>query len=422
MTISYSLKVSKADVCSFSRLLFMWRGSIYKLIYKELVVFLLLYYELALIYRLALTGTQQHSFESLPLSFILGFYVSLVISRWWSMYEALPWTDSISQLISTHVHGTNEATRIERRTLVRWLNLTAAIVFTSVSMPVLKRFPTIGHLVEAGLMTKEERKEYEALPTPHVKHWMPCGWACNLINKLREENKIKDDVAQNLLLQVSHDWISIPLVYTQWISVPLVYTQVVTIVVYAYFLVQLFAAQFLNYSINYKNFWLDFYFLVLTVIEFFFYFGWLKVAESIINPYGADDDDFELNYIIDRNYQVALLIVDNLHGRIPTLEKDKHWDEPEFELPYTVATLRGRRARTWLGSTVDVLLKAKDFVIAVPNSIISIGNISSKDRGDIESKSKKDTGTELKPLLKKRDQRWRGRPGMQCHCGGGDRF
>lgn len=49
---------------------------------------------------------------------------------------------------------------------------------------------------------------------------------------------------------------------------------------------------------------IDQYFPIFTTLEFFFYMGWLKVAESLINPFGEDDDDFEVNWLIDRDLQV----------------------------------------------------------------------------------------------------------------------
>ena len=49
---------------------------------------------------------------------------------------------------------------------------------------------------------------------------------------------------------------------------------------------------------------LDLYFPVFTVLQFFFFMGLLKVAEQLINPFGDDDEDFELNWLIDRHMKV----------------------------------------------------------------------------------------------------------------------
>ena len=48
----------------------------------------------------------------------------------------------------------------------------------------------------------------------------------------------------------------------------------------------------------------DYYFPLFTSLEFLFYVGWLKVAEALLNPFGEDDEDFDTNFMIDRNLQV----------------------------------------------------------------------------------------------------------------------
>ncbi|XP_069575295.1 bestrophin-3-like isoform X1 [Brachyistius frenatus] len=366
MTVTYSSKVANATFLSFHRLLLRWRGSIYKLLYREFILFALLYTVLSVVYRHVLADYQKRLFEKLsmycdkyaeqiPVTFVLGFYVTLVVNRWWNQFLNLPWPDRLMFHISSCVQGKDEYGRLLRRTLVRYINLTSLLIFRSVSTAVCKRFPTVDHVVEAGFMTPEERKVFENIRSPHLKYWIPVVWFSNLASKARQEGRIKDSIdLQNILneMNVFRTWCATLFGY-DWVGIPLVYTQVVTLAVYTFFFACLIGRQFLDPAQCYPGHDLDLYVPVFTLLQFFFYSGWLKVAEQLINPFGEDDDDFEANWIIDRNLQVSLLAVDEMHMNLPQMTKDIYWNDCEARPPYTLAAA-DYCIPSFLGSTTDM--------------------------------------------------------------------
>ncbi|XP_068809037.1 bestrophin-4 [Struthio camelus] len=367
MTISYTLKVANSHFGGFSKLLFRWKGSIYKLLYKEFIVFVVLYAVLSLIYRRLLTEDQKRlytkvaqycnrSTDLIPMSFVLGFYVTLIVNRWWAQYTSIPLPDQLMCVISSNVHGKDERGRILRRTLIRYANLSAVLILRSVSTRVLKRFPTMDHVVEAGFMTQDERKKFESLHSDFNKYWIPCVWFTNLAAQARRDGRVRDDVALRLLMDELNLYRAkcSMLFHYDWISIPLVYTQVVTIAVYSFFAFCLIGRQFLEPLEPGQEGDLDMYIPLSTLLQFFFYAGWLKVAEQIINPFGEDDDDFETNKLIDRNLQVSLLSVDDMYQNLPLAGKDKYWNESTAQPPYTVATAAETLKPSFLGSTFDM--------------------------------------------------------------------
>ncbi|XP_062432983.1 bestrophin-1-like [Rhea pennata] len=372
MTVTYTNRVADARLGTFSQLLLQWKGSIYKLLYSEFLIFITLYFTISLVYRLILSESQRLMFEKLalycnnyaeliPVSFVLGFYVALVVSRWWAQYESIPWPDRIMNLVSCNVDGEDEYGRLLRRTLMRYSNLCSVLILRSVSTAVYKRFPSMEHVVRAGLMTAEEHKKFESLNSPHNKFWIPCVWFSNLAVKARNEGRIRDSVLlQGILNELNTLRSQCGRLYGyDWISIPLVYTQVVTVAVYSFFLACLIGRQFLDPEKAYPGHELDLFVPVFTFLQFFFYAGWLKVAEQLINPFGEDDDDFETNWLIDRNLQVSLMAVDEMHQDLPILEKDLYWNEPDPQPPYTAATAEYKRP-SFLGSTFDISMQKEE--------------------------------------------------------------
>ena len=86
----------------------------------------------------------------IPLSFVLGFYVSYVASRWWQQFLAIPWPDKLFHSIACYIPGFDEESRMLRRSLMRWMNVALILVLRSISSAVKQRFPTLDHVVEAG--------------------------------------------------------------------------------------------------------------------------------------------------------------------------------------------------------------------------------------------------------------------------------
>nr|CAH7746524.1 unnamed protein product [Callosobruchus chinensis] len=200
-------------------------------------------------------------------------------------------------------------------------------------------------------MMESERKIFELMDqrTPMSKYWMPLVWATNIINRARKESIITSDhIVQTLLMELSDMRRRLgALIGYDTVNLPLVYTQVVSLALYVYFMAALLGRQFIPYAeSSMQNKWEnpDMYFPFFTALQFCFYIGWLKVAEVLINPFGEDDDDIELNWLIDRHIKASYMIVDEMHEEHPELLKDQFWDDvvPK-ELPYTVASEHYRK-------------------------------------------------------------------------------
>ncbi|TRY79587.1 hypothetical protein TCAL_08946 [Tigriopus californicus] len=285
MTISYQRDVASSTAGGFTRLLFKWKGSLYKLIYRELLLFQTAYVLLSLIYRQLLTKNQRRLFHS----------------------------------IACFVGGFDEDSRMLRRSLMRYMNLALILVLRSISSAVKQRFPTLEHVVEAGFMTNQEKELFSAVPSNEFNtYWIPCTWFIYRIQEASIKGKLISEFALETIMREfcefrakcgllwCYDWVSIPMVYTQ-------------------------------------------------------------VAEQLINPFGDDDEDFELNWLVDRHMKASFLGCDILMDpdRIPPMVKDYYWDKQNCPIPYTEASMHFKR-KTYKGSADDMIVPESKQQMVLP--------------------------------------------------------
>ena len=318
----------------------MWRASCFKLIWHDLLLWVAFYALLSALYRhiffhepqarqlFELICVYAERFSGLiPITFLTGFYVSQVVNRWWDQFMSLPWPDRLALKLISFCPGSDNFSKNLRRTVMRYVNLSSILVYRLVSKKVQNRFPDYDSMVQAKLILPHEVARLEKADSKtHECTWTPILWAMKLLARARQEGKVQIEPPIFANLQSSFDSIETAnrkILNYGWVNFPLAYVQVASFSVFLYFFAALFGRQYLipsdkgsdtmmfpNLSIPFsstlpfKNHTPDFYIPLFTLAEFFCYVGWIKVAETLLNPFGDDDEDFQINYLIDRNLQV----------------------------------------------------------------------------------------------------------------------
>uniref|UniRef100_A0A158R478 Bestrophin homolog n=1 Tax=Syphacia muris TaxID=451379 RepID=A0A158R478_9BILA len=371
MTVKYNLAVSTSKPWTLFRLLFRWSGSIWKSVFLELLVWLILFAIISVVYRAALGDSQKITFEQfvhycdekldyIPLNFMLGFFVTSVLSRWLLFFDNIGYIDNVALMVSAYVVGADEKTRMLRRNIVRYCVLSQALVFRDISLRVRKRFPTIESLITAGFMMEHEKARFEEFTHfRYNRYWMPFQWSLSLCHEARMHQKIASDVLlekigeeikkfrTNMAVLCNYDWVPLPIMYPQ----------LIVMAVHTYFLVCVFSRQFVITETAPNKTEMDIYFPLMTVLQFIFYMGWLKVAEAMLNPFGEDDDDFECNFLLDKNLSIGLTVVDQGYNKTPNVQQDIFWND-EVRPLYTLQSMQEEQPRSGLtGSTANMTVK-----------------------------------------------------------------
>ncbi|CAH8529505.1 unnamed protein product [Schistosoma turkestanicum] len=165
MLSSYSIDISNGQgTLVFLIILKKWKGSLYKLVWVDLLIYISAYYVLNLSYRFAMNDKQKIIFEEIvefcvrtkgdiPISFLLGFFVSGIISRWYQMYLYIPWMNQIALQVAASINGKNEeGSRKIRLTIMRYMNLAWVLMMKRISDQIACRFiknDTLGSLPSA---------------------------------------------------------------------------------------------------------------------------------------------------------------------------------------------------------------------------------------------------------------------------------
>ncbi|VDD97694.1 unnamed protein product [Enterobius vermicularis] len=220
MTVRYHSDLSSASFLGSTLMILRWKGSLWKAVYQELIVWLIIYAILSCTYAFWLNDHQKKlpflTFEQvvnfcnrygelIPLTFMLGFYVTLVVERWWGCITRLGLIDNVAVLIANRIRGESERAALIRCSILRYLTLIQVMIYRAISTTARRKFPTLESLVEAEVESNQVKGYLEKNELARFREnnfWICIQWAMSLARTARDENIIQNDFALEDIFKV----------------------------------------------------------------------------------------------------------------------------------------------------------------------------------------------------------------------------
>uniref|UniRef100_A0A7I4YQJ0 Bestrophin homolog n=1 Tax=Haemonchus contortus TaxID=6289 RepID=A0A7I4YQJ0_HAECO len=291
----------------------------------------------------------------IPLTFMLGFFVTIVVDRWRNIFVNMGWIENLALTVATLLRGDSKEAVLYRRSIIRYAVLCQVLVFRDVSMRVRRRFPNMESIVVAGFLHENELRELENIKMVYNKYWAPFNWALTICTRAYKEGCIENIPAMVAIQnEVKLFRTSLAqLCHFDWVPIPIAYPQVVFLAVRVYFVICTVSRQFILSADAKNRSAVDLFVPFMTILQFIFFVGWMKVAEALLNPLGEDDDDFECNFLIDQNIANGLSIVDNTYNTCPELLPDR-LSYPNYDPIYSEESQRWGVDNTLIGSAEGI--------------------------------------------------------------------
>lgn len=288
--------------------LFHWKRSFFKLVWKQVIVYYIVYVALTLIYSHVFDKQQKANFDalaryvakygvSIPVVLLLGFFNSVAMGRWFSMVSSVPGTSKIiTQFIVTLKDDLPEGKLIideySRYVLLNWV-----LIFRMICKPLRKRYPTMMSLQASGFLSAKERVYLEGIEDRGERNTLPLIVSNWLIIFLKEVNR-RDyfgrptDCEKHIdaVLALKKNGGSVIKFATN--NIPVALIQSVTIAIYCFGFVSVIGHQFSEKSVYTRI--ISGYFPFLYAMPYFLYYAWLKVGRIAADPFGEDEDDIDI--------------------------------------------------------------------------------------------------------------------------------
>lgn len=332
-------------------ILLRWKGSIYKTIWKDLLVYYGLYYLITIIHNYVLDEDGKRAFvalakyclknsNSINVMIMLTFFTTTALHRLFAMQTMIPGTAKVITFFVLSLKPNLPEGPIVVEQFARWTVLAWILTFRVVSKPLRTMFPDIISLQVAGIIKEKERLLLERVETERNKTpraLMVIDWMLLLMKESSVHNRFAEKSnylkAVEVVMTFKKGCGNTIKFATK--NMPYALIQAVIIVVYTYGLVTLIARNveeasscvFVEVIVNYIP--------IIPSMQFFVFLVWLNFGRVAVNPFGTDDDDIDVTLLfkthVQDSFRLASLYSQDLEQIFGQMPQHQHNQESSLQ-------------------------------------------------------------------------------------------